>query len=118
MEYAMSKIAIEEKENYKIVSLLGDFIGGEETEKLSSTLKKIAEGEKNRVVLNLHDVTFLNSMALGVLLSANALFNKNKGKVVLCNASEYLRNIFETTKLSMIFSIDASLDEAIKSIQK
>lgn len=114
----MSKIAIEEKENYKIVSLMGDFIGGEETEKLSSTLKKIAEGEKNKIVLNLHEVTFLNSMALGVLLSANALFNKNNGRVVLCNASEYLRTIFETTKLSLIFTIDTGLDEAIASINK
>lgn len=114
----MTNIKIEDKENYRIMYLNGEYIGGEETEKLSDALKKAAQAENNRLVLDLSGVTFLNSMALGVLLSANALFHKQNGKVVLCNPSDYLKTIFETTKLSLIFTIDKTIEEAIKSLEQ
>ena len=112
----MSKILIEDFNDYKIMKLEGDFVGGDETDKLSAALKKIAQDQKNKLIVELSKVTFLNSMALGVLLSANALFNKEKGKVILCNASDYLKAIFETTKLSLIFKIDTDVEDAKKSI--
>ncbi len=112
----MTKFNIEDSGAYRIMKLTGEFIGGEETEALSAALKDAAAAELNKLVLDLSGVTFLNSMALGVLLSANALFHKHGGKVVLCNPSEYLKTIFETTKLSLIFTIDKTIEEAIISL--
>lgn len=112
----MSKFQIDDVGSYRIMKLNGEFIGGEETDKLSQALKDAAAADLNKLVLDLSGVTFLNSMALGVLLSANALFHKHGGKVVLCNPSEYLKTIFETTKLSLIFTIDKTIEEAIKSL--
>ena len=43
----MTNIKIEEKENYRIMYLKGEYIGGEETEKLSDALKKAAQVENN-----------------------------------------------------------------------
>ncbi len=114
----MTKIQLEEKDGYQIMHLNGEFIGGNETDKLSASLKKTAQSEMNKLVLDLSGVTFLNSMALGVLLSANALFHKHGGKVVLSNPSEYLKSIFETTKLNLIFTIDKSIEEAVSTLNK
>jgi anti-anti-sigma factor len=114
----MTNIKIEDNEAFRIMRLSGEFIGGDETDELNATLKKAAAETVNKLILDLSGVTFLNSMALGVLLSANALFHKHNGRVVLANPSEYLKSIFETTKLSLIFTIDKSLEEAIETISK
>ena len=114
----MTKIQLEEKDGYQIMHLVGEFIGGTETDKLSSSLKKTAQSELNYLVLDLSGVSFLNSMALGVLLSANALFHKQGGKVVLSNPSDYLKSIFETTKLNLIFTIEKSIEDAVITLKK
>lgn len=114
----MTNYKKEIKPGYTIIHLDGEFIGGEETENLSKFLKEAAKSDTNRAILDLSGVAFLNSMALGVLLSANAIFHKQGGRVILANPSEYLQSIFKTTKLDLIFTIEESIDDAILSITK
>ncbi len=112
----MALIRTEERDNYLILHLEGDYIGGEETDKLREQLKELSVKDKNTVIIDLTDTVFLATPTLGVLLSANAQFTKHKGKIILCNASEYLENIFTITKLTMIFPIYKTLQEAIDNI--
>ncbi|TAL69704.1 MAG: anti-sigma factor antagonist [Bacteroidetes bacterium] len=112
----MSQIKIEEKTNGVVLSLKGQFIGGEETDKLRDALVGIAQQKKNKLVIDLAKATYLNSTALGVLISAHANFVKREGKIVLCNVNKSIQNIFVITKLSLVFTIVETLDEAIKII--
>jgi len=112
----MSQIKIEEQIGGVIIHLKGQFIGGEETSLLRETLKQISDQEKNTLIINLDKVTYLNSTALGVLISAHANFVKREGKVVLCNVSKSIENLFVITKLTLVFPIFENLEEAIKSI--
>lgn len=92
----------------------GQFIGGDETDQLKETLKAFAEKQQNSLIIDLESVTYLNSTALGVLISAHANFIKRNGKIILCNVSKSLENIFVITKLTLVFTIANTLDEAIK----
>lgn len=112
----MAMIKAEERDSFVILHLEGDFVGGEETDKLREQLKEMSVKDKNTVIIDLADTVFLATPTLGVLLSANAQFTKHKGKIILCNASEYLENIFAITKLTMIFPIYKSLEESINNI--
>jgi len=112
----MSQINVEEQIGGAVVHLKGQFIGGEETDKLRDTLKQIAEQKKNNMIINLEKVTYLNSTALGVLISAHANFVKRNGKIILTNVSKSIENIFVITKLTMVFNICETLEEAIKQI--
>lgn len=112
----MSKIKIEEQIGGVVVHLKGDFIGGEETDELRDTLKKLAESQKNKIIINMAKVTYLNSTALGVLISAHATVTKKGGVVVLCNLDKAIENLFVITKLSMVFPIYATLEDAIKNL--
>ena len=114
----MSQIKIEEKTNAVILSLKGQFIGGEETDKLRNSLMEIAQQKQNKLVIDLAKATYLNSTALGVLISAHANFVKREGKIVLCNVNKSIQNIFVITKLSLVFTIVESLNEAIKLISE
>ena len=114
----MSQIKIEEKSGYTLLSLKGQFIGGDETDKLRDALVEIAQQKKNKLVIDLAKATYLNSTALGVLISAHANFVKREGKIILSNVNKSIRNIFVITKLSLVFSIVETLDEAIKLISE
>lgn len=112
----MSKIKVEEQIGGVVVILKGEFIGGEETEELRETLKKLAEGPKNKIIIDMGKVTYLNSTALGVLISAHATITKKGGIIALCNLDKSVKNLFVITKLTFVFPIYSSLEEAIKSL--
>lgn len=115
----MSSLKYKHFDGYSIVELEGDFIGGDEINNLRDELKEFAKRESgNNLIADLSNVTYLNSTALGIFLSANAFFEKNKGKLLLCNANSYLKNIFSITKLDIIFEIFASSEDAIASLNK
>lgn len=112
----MSQIKIEEQIGGVVLHLKGQFVGGDETDKLRSTLLEIAEQKKNKLIINLEKATYLNSTALGVLISAHANFVKREGKIILCNLDKNLENLFVITKLIQVFSISETLDQAINSL--
>lgn len=114
----MSQIKIQEIHGGVLLNLKGQFIGGEETDKLREALVGIAQQKKNNLVVDLAKVTYLNSTALGVLISAHANFVKREGKITLCNVNKSIQNIFVITKLSLVFTIVETLDEAIKLISE
>lgn len=114
----MSQVKIEEQIGGVILHLKGQFIGGEETDELREKLKDLASQDRIVVIINLEKVTYLNSTALGVLISAYTSFARKNGKVVLSCLGKSIENLFVITKLTLVFPIFETLDEAIKSISK
>ncbi|HPO63661.1 MAG TPA: STAS domain-containing protein [Candidatus Kapabacteria bacterium] len=114
----MSQVKLEEQIGGAILHLKGQFVGGEETDHLRATLTEIAQKNESRLIVDLEKTTYLNSTALGVLIAAHANFAKRNGQIVLCNVSKSIENIFVITKLTLVFPIFASIDEAIKTISK
>lgn len=114
----MSQVKIEEQIGGTILHLKGQFIGAEETEELQTALKNVAEKKLNNLIVDLGKVTYLNSTALGVMISAHANFVKRDGQVILCNLSKSIENIFVITRLTLVFQITETLEEAIKLISE
>jgi anti-sigma B factor antagonist len=112
----MSQIKLEEQIGGAILHLKGQFVGGEETDHLRAMLIEIAQKNESKLIVDLDKTTYLNSTALGVLIAAHANFAKRNGQIVLCNVSKSIENIFVITKLTLVFPIFGTLDEAIKSI--
>lgn len=112
----MSQIKIQEQIGGTIIHMKGQFVGGEETDQLRDALKTISDSQKNKLIIDLKETTYLNSTALGVLISAHATFIKRDGKIILCNISKSIENIFVITKLTMVFTIADKLEEAIKEL--
>lgn len=113
----MSQVKVEEQIGGAIVHLRGQFIGGPETDELKEVLKKFSEQQENNLIIDLQNVTYLNSTALGVLISSHANFVKRNGKIILCNVSKSIENIFVITKLTLVFTIAENIEEALKLIK-
>lgn len=106
-----------QRDGIEVLTLNGQFIGGEETDKLRDTLTSIAQQEHNRLIIDLTHASYLNSTALGVLISSHANFTKRGGRIALCNISKSIENIFVITKLTLVFEIHPTVEEAIKNFQ-
>lgn len=110
------KVRVEEENDLRVLKARGEFVGGKETDLLRETLASEAEAETERLLIDLENVQYLNSTALGVLIAAHTNFSRRGGVLALCNVSEGITNIFVITKLSKVFTIYADRDEALEKL--
>lgn len=67
-------------------------------------------------ILNLSNVTFIDSAGLGALISAGKLIVKHNGQLVLCEVSASLGKIFSLVRLDLLFPQFADEQAAIASL--
>jgi anti-sigma B factor antagonist len=93
----------------------GSLIGGDETVELRQAVAGFAEREYKKLLIDLSNVTYLNSTAIGVLVSAQTTFIRLNGKVKICGINKNIQNIFVITKLTLVFDTYDTRAEAITS---
>jgi anti-sigma B factor antagonist len=98
-----------------IVMPHGYLTGGEETEELDRGIKKLAEAGNKNLIVNLAEVQHLNSTALGALIYAHTNYVRRGGQMKLCAVDKRIENIFVITKLSLVFDVYGSEEQAIAS---
>ena len=101
--------------NIVILSPKGYLTGGDETEELEQGIKALGEGGNKNLVINLSETQHLNSTALGVLISAHSNYVRRGGQMKLCSVDKRIENIFVITKLSLVFDVYPSEEQAIAS---
>jgi anti-sigma B factor antagonist len=101
--------------NVAIVDLSGRITVAGGTGSLRCTIKElVAAGHKN-VLLNLRDLTYLDSAGLGELVEACTTLRNQGGDMKLVNPQERIMNLLRMTKLSTMFSIFADEQAALQS---
>jgi anti-sigma B factor antagonist len=80
---------------------------------LRERLTSAIEAGRSRIVLDLSEVTFLDSMALGVLLGGMRRLRDRGGELRLVVAQPEIKRIFEITLLDRVFVLDATLEGAL-----
>ncbi len=85
-------------------------------EELKARLSEAIDESPAAVVLDLSGVTFLDSMALGVLLGSLRTLGAAGGQLRVVAPRPEIRRIFEVTLLDRVFAIDSSRDEALDAI--
>jgi len=96
----------------------GSLIGGNETDELKNTIKTLQDNGNSKLIIDLGDVSYLNSSAIGVLTVAHNSYTQRNGKLILCNVNKNISNIFLVTKLSTIFLTEDKRNDAIFAIGK
>ena len=80
-------------------------------------LELIARGNRH-LILDLGEVTFVDSSGLSVLVSALKAANKNAGSVVLLNLTNDVRALIELTRMHEVFQIFADEQAAIDQLNQ
>jgi anti-sigma B factor antagonist len=100
-----------------LIEVGGSLIGGEETDKLRASVAGFIEREYQKLIIDLSDVTYLNSTAIGVLVSAHTSYSRKGWQVKLCGINKNINNIFVITKLALVFDVHDSRQQAIQSFK-
>ena len=74
------------------------------------------EGAKN-IILDLHNVKFMDSSGLSAMLVGNRTFREKNSTFVICNVSDHIKKILKISKLDTVLDILPTRQEAIDSIQ-
>ena len=98
-----------------VIEVKGSLVGGDETDELRSAVAGLIEQGNKHLIIDLSKVTYLNSTAIGVLVSAHTTYSRNNGQVKLCGINKNINNIFVITKLTLVFEVCETLDDAVKS---
>jgi anti-sigma B factor antagonist len=100
-----------EREGIVILNLEGRITAGEEASLLRDTLRRLAEGGQNRIILNLEKVDYIDSTGLGALVMGYTTLRKAGGTLKLLNLSRRNIELIVFTKLETVFEIfDDELD--------
>ncbi|HEY2813852.1 MAG TPA: STAS domain-containing protein [Acidimicrobiales bacterium] len=73
----------------------------------------LAEGRSN-LIIDLDEVTFLDSTALGVLVGVLKRARTEGGELRIVSNQPRVRKVFEITRLDSAFDLCTSVDDAVK----
>lgn len=97
-----------------VLALSGRVTLGDESSHLRSTIKELLEHGKKRLVLDLSGVSYIDSAGLGTLVAAYTSARNEGGDIRLANVTERFSELLNITKLVTIFSVHASVEDALK----
>lgn len=80
---------------------------------LRDRLDDLIAGGGYRLVVDLQDVTFMDSTALGVLVGRLKLVRAHGGSLRLVSSQDRVLKVFAITGLDKVFQIFATVDEAV-----
>jgi anti-sigma B factor antagonist len=83
---------------------------------LKQVLTDAIEGGEHRVVIDLSEVSFLDSTALGVLIGAVKRLRSRGGALAIVNTDPSIAKTFEITGLDQIFTILPSRADALAAL--
>jgi anti-sigma B factor antagonist len=109
------KITNREVDGVSVMALDGRIVLGEETNALREKVKgMLAEGKK-KLVLNLANVSMIDSAGLGTLVSVHQSANSRGASLRLCNLGSRTNELLQMTKLVTVFQVSNTEADAIRS---
>ena len=109
------EIAERETGAVTVLDLSGKITLGEGDTLLKDKLHSLLHRGKKNVLLNLSDVSYVDSAGLGALVSAYTTVTREGGSLKLVNITRKLQDLLSITKLLTVFETFDSEDEALRS---
>ncbi|MCK5679462.1 STAS domain-containing protein [bacterium] len=88
------------------LALKGDVANVETWDEFSQDLTAAIDAGAKKLVLDMEKVTYLNSSALGSIVSAQRKMSEREGDMVLVNVSKKLLQFFELYNLTEILTVE------------
>ncbi len=102
--------------NICVIEFQGDILGENVSEELLAEIAPMVGQGNNKVIMEMSQVRYLNSSALGLMITIFTKVKNKDGVAVLVNPSIQVKKILELTKLDGVFKVFSDVDSAIKSL--
>jgi anti-sigma B factor antagonist len=111
------KLAMTTKEGIVVVDCSGRIVFGEESSLLREKVKE-ALSKNNRIVLNLAEISYIDSGGLGTLVALRTSAQIAGGTIKLANLTKRVGDLLQVTKLLTVFDVFDSEAEAVESFRE
>jgi len=99
----------------QIVDLAGRITLGEGSGLLRNTIKELVSSGQKNILVNLKEVTYLDSAGLGELVGSYASVTNVGGHITLLNPQAKVHDLLQITKLYTVFMAFDDEPEALRS---
>ena len=106
-----------EKGDVAVIEPSGKLMGGTDTGELGEKLYELLGRNKLKVVLDLGKTDWMNSSGIAILIHHWKKFNDAGGHLRLANLTKRIERIMVIAKLTTVFEVYDSLDEALQSFK-
>jgi anti-sigma B factor antagonist len=111
------KFSTKELNNVTVVKMEGSMLGGPEASELNSTLHKLLDAKKKNIVVDLGDVSLMNSSGLGMIIGAVTTMRNAGGNLKIAAATEKVVQVFKITKVSNVIELHNTVKSAVESFK-
>jgi anti-sigma B factor antagonist len=100
-----------------ILDLHGKILIGEGDDALRDAVTRLVDGGKNKIILNLADVPYVDSAGLGEIVRCYTTVSRKGGKLKLLNLTKKIQDLLAITKLLTVFETYEAEGEAVNSFK-
>jgi anti-sigma B factor antagonist len=98
-----------------VLDLRGRLTLGDETEALRTRVRQLITSGYTQIILNLENVSYIDSVGLSTLVSTYTTMRREGGDMKLLNLTKRVHDLLQITRLSTVFEIYNSLEDAQRS---
>jgi anti-sigma B factor antagonist len=102
----------------RILDCSGKITLGEGTMAVRNTVRDILKGDGKKIILNLEDVSYIDSSGIGELVSTYTTVASNGGKLVLLHLTKKIQELLAITKLLTVFQVYDTEQAALSGLGK
>jgi anti-sigma B factor antagonist len=116
----MAELNIKERQagDVAVLDMDGKITIGEGSVALRTTVRRLLEEGKKKILLNLAGVGYIDSSGIGELVSSYTTIGKEEGgQLKLLNLTQKLQDLLAITKLLTVFDVYESESEALNSFK-
>lgn len=106
------KFSIDKKEKYCVFKLEDEKLNTLNAPKLKSELVILNAGGAKNIVLDLTEVTFIDSSGLSAILTGNRLCKNSGGTFAVANPGDYVLKLIKISQLDSILNIFPTISDA------
>lgn len=115
----MANLVIKDRQvgEVTILDLSGKITIGEGSVQLREAVRKLLDDGKKKLLLNLGDVSYVDSSGIGELVSSYTTTNNNGGQLKLLNQTKKIHDLLTITKLLTVFETFDNEGNAVASFK-
>lgn len=110
MKYSTSEVY-----NAAVISFKGKLRGGPDAQDFQDHIGNLLEQGKKNIIVNMGDVSFVDSSGIGNIVSAFSTVKAAGGQLKLAGLTDKIKGVLSITKLNSIFEQYPTVEEASKS---
>jgi anti-sigma B factor antagonist len=113
----MIQVNCRQVDSVTVVDVAGRITLGDGSTLLRDTIRELVAKDEKRILLNLGEVSYIDSSGLGELVSAFTQVRKQGGDLKLLNLTRKVHDLLQITKLYTVFDVKDDEASAVKSFK-